>query len=72
MAFQSYISNIEASTGKTIGELVAEAKAEGFADDAGLAHGVKAGAVLAWLKERYALGHGHGMAVVAYIKGKRS
>lgn len=72
MAFQSYIANIEASTGCTIDEIVAAAKAEGLAGSEGLAPGVKAGQVLTWLKDRYSLGHGHGMAVVAYINGKRA
>ncbi|MGL4438813.1 MAG: DUF4287 domain-containing protein [Bosea sp. (in: a-proteobacteria)] len=72
MSFQSYIANVEASTGRSITELVAAAKAEDLADDKGLAPGVKAGQVLTWLKDQYGLGHGHGMAVVAYIKGKRT
>lgn len=72
MAFQSYIANIEASTGKKIDEIVADARAAGLVDGEGLAPDVKAGQVVAWLKDRYSLGHGHGMAVVAYIKGKRA
>lgn len=72
MSFQSYIANVEASTGRSIAELVAATKAEGLADDKGLASDVKAGRVLIWLTGQYGLGHGHGMAVVAYIKGKRT
>jgi hypothetical protein len=32
---------------------------------------VKAGAVVAWLKADFALGHGHAMAIVALLKGKK-
>lgn len=70
--FQSYMANVEASTGRSIAEIVAATKAEGLADDKGLASGVKARQLLTWLKDQYGLGHGHGMAVVAYIKGKRT
>ena len=70
--FRSYIANVEASTERSIAEIVAATKAEGLADDKGLASGVKAGQVLKWLKDQYGLGHGHSMSVVAYIKGKRT
>ena len=33
--------------------------------------GVNAGAVVAWLKADCALGHGHAMAIVALLKGKK-
>ena len=36
------------------------------------AAGVKAGAVVAWIKEDFGLGHGHAMAIVALLKGKKS
>jgi hypothetical protein len=32
--------------------------------------GVKAGAVVAWLKADFGLGHGHAMAIMALLKGK--
>ena len=35
------------------------------------AAGVKAGAVVDWLKQDFDLGHGHAMSIVAFIKGKR-
>jgi hypothetical protein len=31
---------------------------------------VKAGVIVAWLKEDFQLGHGHAMAIVALFKGK--
>jgi Domain of unknown function (DUF4287) len=32
---------------------------------------VKAGAVVAWLRENYSLGHGHAMAIAALLKGMK-
>ena len=36
-----------------------------------LAAGVKAGAIVKWLKEDFGLGHGHAMAIVALLKGMK-
>lgn len=71
MSFQAYINNVEAKTGKSADELKSIAIGKGLADQSGLAPGVKAGAILDWLKGEYDLGHGHAMSIVAYIKGKR-
>lgn len=72
MSFQSYLDNIESKTGQSPDDLQAQAMQMGLADATGLAPGVKAGAVIDWLKADYGLGHGHAMSIVAYIKGKRS
>lgn len=72
MSFAAYMDNIEAKTGKSPDALKALATERGLAADGDLAPGVKAGQVIAWLKHDYDLGHGHAMAIVAYIKGKRS
>lgn len=72
MSFQSYLANIEEKTGKSAKDLNAMAIEKGLADENGLAPGVKAGQVIDWLKDDFGLGHGHTMAIVAYIKGKRS
>lgn len=72
MSFQSYIKNVENSTGVSIDQLVATAQVEGLSVEGGLARGVMPKQVLSWLQDKYGLGHGHAMAVVAYIKGKRS
>lgn len=72
MSFQTYLDNIEAKTGQSPDNLKAQAIDKGLADAAGLAPGVKAGAVIDWLKADFGLGHGHAMAIVAWIKGKRS
>ncbi|MBL0769280.1 DUF4287 domain-containing protein [Sphingopyxis sp. XHP0097] len=72
MSFQAYLDNIQSKTGQSPDDLQAQAIDKGLADDAGLAPGVKAGAVIDWLKTDFGLGHGHAMAIVAWIKGKRS
>jgi hypothetical protein len=71
MSFQAYLDNVEAKTGKSAEELRSLAIGKGLADDKGLAPGVKATAVVDWLKGDFELGHGHAMSIVAYIKGKR-
>lgn len=62
MSFQAYLDNIEEKIGKTPQELIDEGKAKGFGPD------TKAGEILTWLKDKYDLGRGHGMAVVYIIK----
>ena len=72
MSFQAYLDNVEAKTGKSADDLKTLAIEKGLADANGLAPGIKPGAVIAWLKGDFDLGHGHAMSIVAYIKGKRS
>lgn len=62
MSFQAYLDNIEEKTGKTPQEFIDEAKVKGFTND------TKAGEILAWLKDDYGLGRGHGMALAYVIK----
>ena len=69
MAFQGYLTNIEAKTGKSPDDLRQLAAARGFSDEHGLRKGIKAGAIIAWLKTDFDLGHGHAMAIVALLKG---
>ena len=71
MSFQAYLDNIEAKTGQTPTQFRQWGKDRGFSTDRGLADGVKAGAIVAALKEEYGLGHGHAMAIVALLKGKQ-
>ena len=61
--FQAYLDNIKAKTGKGPADFQALAEARGL-----LAAGTKAGAIVAWLKEDFALGHGHAMAIYAVLK----
>ena len=63
MSFQAYLDNIEAKTGKTPNDFIALAKEKGFDDPA-----TKTGAIVAWLKEDFELGHGHAMAMAHVIK----
>ena len=72
MSFQAYLDNVQAKTGKSAAELKALATEKGLADANGLAPGVKATAIVDWLKSDFDLGHGHAMSIVAYIKGKRN
>ncbi len=72
MSFQAYLDHVEAKTGKSASALKAIAIDRGLADESGLAPGIKATAVVDWLKSDFDLGHGHAMSIVAFIKGKRS
>jgi hypothetical protein len=63
MSFQAYLDNAEEKTGKTPNEFITLAKAKGFDDP-----NVKAGVIVAWLKEDFDLGRGHAMALVHVIK----
>ena len=60
---QAYLDNIKAKTGKTPEDFHALAEAKGL-----LAAGSKAAAIVAWLKQDFALGHGHAMAIYAVLK----
>lgn len=71
MSFQAYLDNIQKNTGKSPEDFKALAKAQGFVSDDGLATGVKATQVTDWLQEEFGLGHGHAMALYAWLKGKR-
>jgi hypothetical protein len=63
MSFQAYLDAVEQKTGKTPQEIINLAKEKGFDDP-----DVKAGQVVAWLKDTFQLGHGHAMAMVHVIK----
>jgi len=62
MSFQAYLDNIEAKTGLTPRQFIELAHERGLD-----APGTKAGDILAWLKDDYDLGRGHGMALVHVI-----
>jgi hypothetical protein len=66
VSFQSYLDAAEAKTGLTPRQIIELARQRGFDES------TKAGPILAWLKEEYGLGRGHGMALVHVItKGPR-
>lgn len=61
MSFQAYLDNIEDKTGLTPRQFIELAREKGFGSN------TNAGPILAWLKEDYELGRGHGMALVHVI-----
>jgi hypothetical protein len=63
MTFQAYIDNIRARTGKSPEDFKAIAKKKGL-----LKPDVKAGEIVAWLKEDFDLGRGHAMAIYHLLK----
>ena len=62
MSFQAYLDAVEKKTDLTPRQLIEIAHEKGLD-----AEGVKAGEILAWLKDDYGLGRGHGMAIVHVI-----
>ena len=72
MSFQAYLDNIQQKTGKTAEDFKKLAEKKGFLQKGKLKPDVKAGQIVAWLKEEFELGHGHSMAIFAYFKGKKS
>ena len=71
MSFQAYIDNIKAKTNKSPADFKKLAEQKGFLEKGKLKPGVKAGAIVAWLKEDFGLGHGHAMAIYAVFKGMK-
>lgn len=69
MSFQAYIDNIRKKTGKSPEDFKKLAEKKGFLQNGRLQEGVKAGKIIAWLKEDFDLGHGHAMAIYAVFKG---
>lgn len=70
MSFQAYIDNIKTKTGKGPEDFKKLAEEKGFLQNGQLKSDVKAGQIIAWLKEDFDLGHGHSMAIFALFKGK--
>ena len=67
MTFQAYIDNIKTKTGKTPEDFKLLAIQKDL-----LKPSVKAGEIVAWLKQDFGLGHGHAMAIYATLKGKQA
>jgi hypothetical protein len=63
MSFDAYINNIRAKTGKSPDDFHALAQERGLTGPA-----VKATQLVDWLKQDFALGHGHAMAIWAVFK----
>jgi hypothetical protein len=71
MSFQAYLDNIKAKTGKTPEDFKKIAEKKGFLQKGKIKEGVKAGEIVAWLKQDFNLGHGHAMAIYAVFKGMK-
>jgi len=71
MSFQAYLDNIKTRTGKGPEDFKKLADKKGFTKNGKLADGVKAGAIVQWLKDDFELGHGHSMAIYALFKGMK-
>ena len=70
MSFQAYIDNIKTKTGKTPADFKKLAEKKGFLKNGELVETIKATEITQWLKDEYALGQGHAMAIYAIFKGK--
>lgn len=68
MSFQAYLDNIQTKTGKSPDDFKQLAEAKGYLQNGELT--VKATEVTNWLKQEFGLGHGHAMAMYAWLKGK--
>jgi Domain of unknown function (DUF4287) len=71
MSYQAYLDTIKAKTGKGPADFKRLAAAKGFMSGSTLRADVKAGEIVAWLKDEFDLGHGHAMAIVALLKGTK-
>lgn len=71
MSFQAYLDTIERTTGQSTSDLRRFAEARGWTVGGVLQLEVKAGAVVATLKQEFGLGHGQAMAVFALLKGTK-
>jgi len=71
MSFQAYLDNIKTKTGKGPEDFKKLADKKGFTKNGKLADGVRAGAIVQWLKDDFELGHGHSMAIYALFKGMK-
>lgn len=71
MSFQAYLDNIQQKTGKSPAEFRDYAAARNWLSEGKLRPDVKAGTIIADLKQEFGLGHGHAMAIVALLQGKK-
>lgn len=71
MSFRAYLDNIKTKTGKGPADFKKLATDKGYMSGGKLRANLKAGEVVAWLKNEFELGHGHAMAIVALLKGAK-
>ncbi|QLC65253.1 DUF4287 domain-containing protein [Flavobacterium sp. LPB0248] len=69
MSFQGYLKTIKEKTGNGPAEFRTLAEQNGFTANGELKPEVKAGDIVNWLKNDFALGQGHAMAIYALLKG---
>lgn len=69
MSFQGYLKTIKEKTGKDPIDFRNLADQKGLSTSGKLNDNVKAGEIVAWLKEDFDLGHGHAMSIYALLKG---
>jgi hypothetical protein len=72
VTFKAYRENIEAKTGRSAADFKKLADKKGYLSNGKLRTDIKAGEVVAWLRQEFQLGHGHAMAIVALLKGKQN
>lgn len=68
MSFQAYLKTIKEKTGKTPEDFKKLANEKGFTINGQLKPDVKAGEIVNWIKDDFALGQGHSMAIYALLK----
>lgn len=68
MTFKAYLDNIEAKTGKSADDFRRLAEKRKLVEGGKLRKDVKAGDIVAWLKDDFDLGRGHAMAIYAVLK----
>jgi hypothetical protein len=69
MSFQAYLTSIKNQTGMDPDDFKRIATQKGYLHNGQINTGIKAGDIVAWLKEDFKLGHGHAMAIYALFKG---
>lgn len=69
MSFQGYLKTIKEKTGNGPAEFRTLAEQKAFTSNGELKVEVKAGDIVNWLKNDFALGQGHAMAIYALLKG---
>lgn len=69
MSFQAYLKTIKEKTGMMPEDFKRLANEKGFAVNGQINPEVKATEIVNWLKNDFALGQGHSMAIYALLKG---
>ena len=67
VSYRTYLDNVQAKTGNSPEDFARLAAERGYLDPL-----AKATVVTDWLKSDLGLGHGHAMAIYAWLKGKRA